>query len=104
MDSLHVTIHTREGVVFSGNARALSGINNTGSFDVLPMHANFVTTLFRSIVVHTDAPTPHTYPLDRGLLWARSGNLIDIYIGIGGGNLDVGSKTKSRQISDFRTL
>ena len=84
MDSLTVTIHTREGVVYSGKASAVTGVNHIGKFDVLPMHANFVTTLFESIVVHIPEGKPYTSTLDRGLLWARGGNLIDIYIGIGG--------------------
>ncbi|KKT37857.1 MAG: hypothetical protein UW22_C0017G0010 [Candidatus Gottesmanbacteria bacterium GW2011_GWB1_44_11c] len=84
MDKLQVTIHTREGVVYSGSASAVSGKNHVGLFDVLPMHANFVTTLFESITVHVPDKEPFTRTLDRGLLWARGGNMIDIYIGIGG--------------------
>jgi len=83
MDSLSVTIHTREGIVFQGPAFAVTATNHVGLFDVLPMHANFVTTLFESVMVHT-ANKPYVHTMERGLLWARSGNLIDIYIGIGG--------------------
>jgi F0F1-type ATP synthase epsilon subunit len=82
-DSLQVTVHAREGIVFSGHADAISGKNAKGPFDVLPMHANFVTTLFESITVHSKSEN-FSRKLDRGLLWARGGNTIDIYIGIGG--------------------
>jgi len=84
MDSLTVTIHTRTGIAFQGMATALTSINRVGPFDVLPMHANFVTTLFTTLTVHTKEGKPYSHTFDRGLLWARSGNLIDVYIGIGG--------------------
>ena len=83
IDFLQVTVHTREGIVYQGKATAVSGKNNKGVFDVLPMHANFVTTLFESIVVHTETGNPFNKPLERGLLWARSGNTVDVYVGIG---------------------
>ena len=84
MSSLQVTVHTREGIVFQGAASAVSGKNHVGPFDVLPMHANFVTTLFESVIIYSKDAKPSTHTLERGLLWARGGYTIDIYIGIGG--------------------
>jgi len=99
MDSLWVTVHTREGIVFEGNARAVTGKNTVGLFDVLPMHANFVTTLFTSVTVHAQSEKSFTTDLDRGLLWARSGNLIDIYIGIGGNMVSENSENSENRIN-----
>jgi len=83
MDHLVVVVHTREGIVFRGKASAVSSKNRKGPFDVLHTHANFVTTLYESVVVHSTGAQPFTKTFDHGLLWVRSGALVDVYIGIG---------------------
>lgn len=40
---LHVRINTPEKLLWEGEARSVSSKNADGPFDILPMHANFIT-------------------------------------------------------------
>ena len=40
---LYVKISTPEKVLWEGQAQWLSSMNSNGPFDILPLHANFVT-------------------------------------------------------------
>ena len=44
-ETLHVRITQATDVVWEGDAHAVSSVNSDGPFDVLPLHANFVTLL-----------------------------------------------------------
>ncbi len=50
--SVFISIVNGEGVVFEGEAKALSSYNEGGIFDVLPMHANFISIIKQAVVVH----------------------------------------------------
>ena len=47
-DHLNVKVWSPFKVYFDGEARAVSGVNETGPFDVLPQHRNFITLLSAS--------------------------------------------------------
>jgi F0F1-type ATP synthase epsilon subunit len=42
---LHVKVWSPFKVYFDGTARSISGVNGTGTFDILPKHHNFITIL-----------------------------------------------------------
>lgn len=41
--TLHVRVISPKGVIFAGDATSVSSTNTVGRFDILPMHANFIT-------------------------------------------------------------
>ena len=48
---LQVVVRSRQGLVFDGQAIAISSENKKGPFDVLERHANFVTTIQKRLVI-----------------------------------------------------
>lgn len=42
---MHVKIHSPFKVYFDGEATSISAVNETGPFDILPQHHNFMTLL-----------------------------------------------------------
>lgn len=42
---LHVKVWSPFKVFYDGTAKSLSGVNGTGTFDILPKHHNFITIL-----------------------------------------------------------
>jgi F0F1-type ATP synthase epsilon subunit len=42
---LHVRISKASELVWEGNAQSVSSKNSDGTFDILPMHSNFVTLI-----------------------------------------------------------
>ena len=53
--SLHVRISHAKGVVWEGEARSVSSENSDGPFDILPMHANFITLIRSKPISIVDA-------------------------------------------------
>ena len=42
-ETIHVRISKATETVWEGQARSLSSVNSSGPFDILPMHANFIS-------------------------------------------------------------
>jgi len=52
---IHVKVSAPYKVYFDGIAKSVSAVNETGPFDVLPLHHNFMTLLSPcDIVIRTD--------------------------------------------------
>ncbi len=81
-NEISLKIHSRGGTLFSGVVLSLSAQNNTGKFDIMAQHANFIS-LIKGTVVYRDAITKqdHTVPIDQAILRA-TGNSVDIYLGL----------------------
>ena len=55
---LFVEIASPEKQIWEGNALSVSSVNSAGPFDILPMHANFITIVEnQSININTGAKT-----------------------------------------------
>ncbi len=78
-ETLKVRISKATTVVWEGDATAVSSKNSDGPFDVLPMHANFVTLIRNEpIVVHTAQEGDMTYQFEQAVMYVK-GNNIRIY-------------------------
>lgn len=49
--TLDIRIITPRGVLFQDKAYSLSSKNSLGKFDILPMHANFITVIENSPII-----------------------------------------------------
>ncbi|HEU4984410.1 MAG TPA: hypothetical protein VFT58_02115 [Nitrososphaera sp.] len=74
---LRVKIYTPFKTFYEGDARSISALNETGTFDVLPGHHNFITMLL-PCDVKVEAPDKKikTIPIARGLMHVRDDKLI----------------------------
>lgn len=78
---LSIMIRGREGLAFQGKGRSLSSINGKGSFDVLPLHANFVCIVKEVIKIIKEDDQIAQIDLKRGVLRVK-GNQVEVYLGI----------------------
>jgi len=78
---LFVTVRSRDGVVFEGNALSVSSFNNTGPFDVLGEHANFITLVSKSIKIIKSEKDTQEIDLTNGVMRVYK-NIIDIFLGV----------------------
>ena len=68
--TLNVRISKATKVVWEGDATAVSSKNADGPFDVLPMHANFLTLIREvPIVVHLKDGTKETYQFKQAVMY-----------------------------------
>lgn len=79
--TLHLIIQTREGIIYDGDILALTGKNNKGTFDILPMHGNFITLLGDTISITDINKKEFAFPI-RNAIMRVSENDIDIFLGI----------------------
>ncbi len=80
-DILLVTIRTQLTVLFTGQATAVTSVNNKGSFDILAQHENFISLIRDSLTLHFLDKTTKDFKITRGVLKVK-GNSVDIYLGI----------------------
>jgi len=78
---LHVVIREREGVLFEGDAWAISSVNDVGPFDILAYHSNFVSPLNEKVVVHIDRSTHKEFEVNKGVMRVEE-NRVEVFVGI----------------------
>lgn len=78
---LQVLIRDREGVLFEGEAEAVSSFNDKGPFDLLPYHANFITLIQNEVRVRRVGGGEEKTALTSGVLRVKE-NKVEVYVGI----------------------
>lgn len=77
--TIHVIIRTRQDVIYDGRVTALSSLNDTGPFDVLPEHANFISIVKDMVTLHFPNDQKQLFRLQTGILHVEE-NEIKLYI------------------------
>lgn len=80
-ESIHVTVRDRRKVIYEADARAVTTYNETGLFDILPQHANFISLIEKSVVIHTVDGKKTTITIDNGLVKVKD-NAIHLYVNL----------------------
>lgn len=80
--TLHVRIVSPKGPIFQGEVLSVSSINSKGPFDILPLHANFVTLIENQpIKIRTPDKKSVAYTFPLAIVYART-DAVDIYTDI----------------------
>jgi F0F1-type ATP synthase epsilon subunit len=80
MDSLNVVMKSRKKTYYEGPADTVSSINDTGPFDILPQHANFITMIKDNIVFKIPGEdTPQKFEISKGVMRVYE-NSVNIYL------------------------
>lgn len=70
--TMHVKVYSPFKVYFDGEAFSISALNQTGPFDILPKHHNFMTLLNAGdVVVRTDKSEEHI-KISRGIMHVKA--------------------------------
>jgi F-type H+-transporting ATPase subunit epsilon len=81
LEILHVTIRSPEKIVYEGDVKAISSLNERGPFDILGSHGNFISFVRKSITVHETSGSKKEMKIDSGVLKVQA-NKVDIFLGI----------------------
>lgn len=76
---INVVIRQKKGLVWQGEADALSSTNEIGNFDILPEHAHFVGLVEKYIEVHIGEQVKR-WEIERGILNVRD-TIVEVYLG-----------------------
>lgn len=85
--SIFLTIKSPEELIFSGEIEAITSSNDKGKFDVLPLHANFISIIKDTLHIYPKGADKKEIQIDSGVLRV-SQNKVDIFLGIN--TLEVG--------------
>lgn len=78
---LFVTVKNPSGIDYQGHAQSITSYNDTGVFDVLCFHANFISIIKNSVVIHGDEKKSITIPIEIGIMKVYK-NTVTIFSGI----------------------
>lgn len=75
--TIAVKVYAPFKVYFEGDATSLSAVNDTGPFDILPKHHNFLCMLVPSnLVVQPVGAAPVTIKIHRALLHVKADRVV----------------------------
>lgn len=97
--NLKVTVRDRRKILFEGEVKSLSSVNQVGDFDVLPMHANFVSLIKKEVVLDKGTSYEEVFEIDSGLLSVDEDG-VDVYVGIG--KVDKKDESKDEKKEDSK--
>ena len=72
---IHVMIRNRRQVLIDEDVKAVTSKNDTGVFDVLPEHANFITTIKDSVTIHKLDGTEVKIEASNGVMKVKNFNV-----------------------------
>jgi F0F1-type ATP synthase epsilon subunit len=65
---LTVTVRNKDQVLYSGQAYAVSSINDKGPFDVLAEHESFISLIKDKVTIHTTPNEKQEIQIENGIL------------------------------------
>lgn len=73
---MHVKVYSPFQTYFDDVAQSISGTNETGNFDILPKHHNFITLLSAGDLVIRTQTDKRTIKIARGMMHVKADNVI----------------------------
>jgi len=73
---IHVKVYSPYQTYFDDDAYSISGLNNTGPFDILPHHHNFITLLNPSVLEVQVPNTVKRIRISRGVMHVKADRVI----------------------------
>ena len=77
-NSITVSINSSDKLIWEGKAISLSSINSNGPFDILPLHANFITIVENNPIKINTGLNIEEYTFPNAIIYA-SKNRVLIY-------------------------
>jgi F0F1-type ATP synthase epsilon subunit len=78
---LHVKVHSPFQIYFDRDALSISAVNDTGSFDVLPRHHNFITLLNPCELIIRTSDGAQRIRIARGIMHVKT-NQVMVFLDI----------------------
>lgn len=76
-DTFHLKIYSPFKIYFEGDVESISAINDTGPFDILAGHHNFITLLNPcDLIIRAKNKDDETIKITRGIMQVKYDNVI----------------------------
>ena len=80
-DQIYVKIYAPFQSYYDGVAKSITATNDTGKFDVLAQHHNFITILNEGEIIVRDQQGEHVIKNDRAIMHVKS-NQITVFLDV----------------------
>lgn len=71
--TMHIKVYSPFKTYYDDDAESITGINETGPFDILPLHKNFMTLLWQGdLVIRKGTDEPIKIPIARGIMYVKA--------------------------------
>lgn len=74
--TMHVKVYAPFKVYFDGIAQSISALNDTGPFDILPKHHNFMTLLNAGDIIVRTESGEETIAVTRGIMHVKADDVV----------------------------
>lgn len=74
--TMHVKVYSPFQTYFNDEANSISGLNETGTFDILPKHHNFLTLLSAGELTIQTAKEKRTIKISRGFMHVKADKVV----------------------------
>ncbi len=78
---LKISIKNTEEVLFEGEAERISSFNEMGRFDVLPLHANFISMIKQELTLFMHHQKIKEMKIDQAIMKVKK-DIVHIFLGI----------------------
>lgn len=78
---LHVRVNTPEKLLWEGDAASVSSQNSDGPFDILPLHANFITIVEAADIIVRTGTEEKKFTFPHSVIYAHA-NKVFVYANI----------------------
>ena len=79
--TMHVKVYAPFKTYFDGEAVSVSAVNDTGPFDILPRHHNFMTLVNQCDIVIRTETSEEKVPINRGVMHVKA-DKVDIFLDV----------------------
>ena len=79
--NLNLHVRSRSASIFQGKVASVSSVNQTGEFDILPMHANFITLIKDYVTLDKGLKSEKKIPVKNAVMSVIDGN-VEVYVEI----------------------
>jgi len=68
ISTLSVVVRNKDRVLYSGNAYAITSINDKGIFDILPQHESFISLIKEKVIIHKTQKDEEAIQIESGIV------------------------------------
>ena len=79
IEKIHVVVRNRFSIIFDKDVKSITSKNDTGTFDVLPEHSNFISLISSPLILRTLDGKKQEITFKNGLIKVKD-NSIHCYV------------------------
>jgi F0F1-type ATP synthase epsilon subunit len=84
---LKVKVRDSQDIIFEGEVERVTSYNDVGTFDLYPMHANFISILKYKLAFYNDNKKIKELEMGQAVMKVKN-DIVNIFLGIEGISLD----------------